>query len=112
MFRRVTTRSVLSLPIAAALGLAALAAWPSAGQTKDIKDVVAEIKAASERFTDVNVALAEGYIRDPHDLCITAEMEGQPAEQGAWASTTSVPTCSGSPPPSRGWMEPEPTPIS
>jgi hypothetical protein len=55
--------------------------WPSAGQTKDIKAVVAEIKAANERFTDVNVALAEGYIPDPTGACVTAEMEGQPAER-------------------------------
>jgi branched-chain amino acid transport system substrate-binding protein len=38
--------------------------------------VLAEIKAASERFTDVNVALAEGYIPDPTGMCVTAEMEG------------------------------------
>jgi hypothetical protein len=43
---------------------------------------VAELKAASERFTDVNVALAEGYIADPTGMCVTAEMEGQPAEKG------------------------------
>jgi hypothetical protein len=63
--------------------MAGLSALPPAGHTEDIEAVVAKIKAANERFTDVNVALAEGYIRDPHDLCITAEMEGQPAELGA-----------------------------
>ena len=82
MLRRVTTRSMFSFSVAAALGLAALAVWPSAGQTENIKAVLAEIKAASERFTDVNVALAEGYVPDPTGACVTAEMEGQPAEKG------------------------------
>ncbi len=27
-----------------------------------------EVRRATERFRDVNVALAEGYIRDPFDL--------------------------------------------
>lgn len=48
-------------------------------------DEAAQIEAmrvASERFKDVNVALAEGYIADPSGMCITAEMEGQPAERG------------------------------
>jgi hypothetical protein len=42
-----------------------------------------EIRAATIRFRDVDVALAEGYIRDPMDMCVTAEMEGFPAEHGA-----------------------------
>jgi hypothetical protein len=42
-----------------------------------------EVRAATERFTDVEVALAEGYIRDPFDLCDTADMMGKPAELGA-----------------------------
>lgn len=44
---------------------------------------LAEVRTATERFQDVNVALAEGYIRDPFDLCDTAEMMGRPAELGA-----------------------------
>jgi hypothetical protein len=42
-----------------------------------------EVRAATERFRDVKVALAEGYIRDPGDMCDTAEMMGRPASQGA-----------------------------
>ena len=41
------------------------------------------VRAATERFRDVNVALAEGYIPDPSGMCVTAEMEGQAAEKGA-----------------------------
>ena len=40
------------------------------------------VRTATERFRDVNVALAEGYVRDPMNLCDTAEMMGQPAELG------------------------------
>jgi hypothetical protein len=42
-----------------------------------------EVRIATERFRNVDVALAEGYIRDPFDLCDTAEMMGRPASQGA-----------------------------
>jgi hypothetical protein len=41
------------------------------------------IRMATERFRDVNVALAEGFIPDPTGMCVTAAMEGQPAENGA-----------------------------
>jgi hypothetical protein len=41
------------------------------------------IKEATARFNDVNVALAEGYMEDPHKLCVTAAMVGAPAEHGA-----------------------------
>lgn len=40
------------------------------------------VRAATARFRDEKVALAEGYIRDPLNLCDTAEMMGQPAELG------------------------------
>ena len=42
-----------------------------------------EVRTATERFRDVAVALAEGYLRDPGDLCDTAEMMGQPTALGA-----------------------------
>ena len=41
------------------------------------------VRAGAERFRDVNVALAEGFIPDPSGMCVTAAMEGQPAEKGA-----------------------------
>lgn len=44
---------------------------------------LAEVRLATERFRDVNVAIAEGYLRDPMDLCETAEMMGRPAALGA-----------------------------
>jgi hypothetical protein len=44
---------------------------------------LAEVKKATEKYRDVKVALAEGYIRDPFDSCETAEMMGKPAALGA-----------------------------
>jgi hypothetical protein len=41
------------------------------------------LRAATERYRDVELALADGYLRDPMDLCITAPMEGQPRQLGA-----------------------------
>lgn len=40
------------------------------------------VRAATEKYKDVNVALAEGYIRDPADHCVSAAAEGLPAEWG------------------------------
>ncbi|MBA4158000.1 MAG: nuclear transport factor 2 family protein [Gemmatimonadetes bacterium] len=40
------------------------------------------VRRATERFRDVNVALAEGYHRDPMNLCVSADMIGRPAEDG------------------------------
>lgn len=44
---------------------------------------IAEIRAATARYEDVNVALAEGYIPDPSGHCVNAAHEGLPAEWGA-----------------------------
>ena len=42
-----------------------------------------QVRAATERFRDVKVALAEGYIRDPMDHCVVAPDIGRPASDGA-----------------------------
>ena len=42
-----------------------------------------EVRALTEKYKDVKVALAEGFIRDPFDLCETADMMGKPASAGA-----------------------------
>ena len=44
---------------------------------------LAEIRRATEKYRDVKVALAEGFLRDPTNMCDTADMMGQPAEKGA-----------------------------
>ena len=65
---------------AAAAILALCATSPAPAQTEPD---LAAVRAAAERFRDVNVALAEGYVRDPLNLCDTAAMMGRPAELGA-----------------------------
>ena len=44
---------------------------------------ISAVRAATERFRDVDVALAEGYVRDPMNVCDTASMMGRPAALGA-----------------------------
>jgi hypothetical protein len=66
------------------LALALLAACAPTGPAPGPGEpTLAEVRELTQRFLDVNVALAEGYIRDPFDLCETAEMMGRPAAQGA-----------------------------
>jgi hypothetical protein len=61
----------------------AAATTPAATDTDAAREAALEqVRAATSRFQDVNVALAEGYVRDPGDLCDTAEMMGRPAEWG------------------------------
>jgi hypothetical protein len=67
---------------AAAIGTAPLLAG-APGAPDPGEPTLAEVRGATERFQDVRVALAEGYIRDPFDLCETAEMMGRPKELGA-----------------------------
>lgn len=44
---------------------------------------VAAVRAATEKYQDVNIALAEGYVPDPAGICVSAAEEGLPAELGA-----------------------------
>lgn len=44
---------------------------------------LAAVRRATERFRDMQVALNEGYIRDPFNTCETADMMGRPAADGA-----------------------------
>ena len=44
---------------------------------------LAAVRAATARFQDVRQALAEGYVRDPTDMCDTAETMGRPAALGS-----------------------------
>lgn len=63
----------------------ALALLASAGfSAADEVDLLVEAaRTATERFADVDVALAEGYVPDPHGICVSAAAEGLPAELGA-----------------------------
>lgn len=64
---------------------ALLAAWAltaSACSEANADPSLDEVRAVTERFRDLDVALAEGYIRDPAGLCETADMMGLPPEMG------------------------------
>jgi hypothetical protein len=66
--------------VSCALALAATQA--SAGVSGNEPDLTT-VRAATERFRDIKVALAEGYVRDPENMCDTADMMGRPASAGA-----------------------------
>ncbi len=72
MKKRIFLSAILPLALAAA-------APPDVSGEPDL----ATVRAAAERFRDVNIAVAEGYIRDPMNLCDTADMMGRPAALGA-----------------------------
>ena len=79
-------RTPLAVLAATCLSLAAPAASAQSGQINEPapgEPTLEQVRRATERFRDVNVALAEGYIRDPFDLCDTAPMMGKPASLGA-----------------------------
>ena len=69
------------LKIGSALALALVFAQPAAAQGGEPD--LAAVRAATARFQDVKVALAEGYMRDPENMCITSKMMGQAARSGA-----------------------------
>jgi hypothetical protein len=69
------------LAATAAAALAVAVAAPSTAAPGE--PTLDEVRAATERFRDVKVALAEGYIRDPMNICDTAPMMGRPAALGA-----------------------------
>src|SRR5688500_6917202 len=66
---------------AVSAGAFACAATPSSGGCR--AQTLEPVRAATERFRDVKVALAEGYVRDPMNICDTADMMGGPAQLGA-----------------------------
>jgi hypothetical protein len=77
-FRIPVLAAVLTAAIAASMSAAAADPAPGPGEP-----ALAEVRQLTERFQDVKAALAEGYIRDPFDMCDTATMMGRPASMGA-----------------------------
>jgi hypothetical protein len=51
-------------------------------QVNNFEPTLNQVRVATQRFRDVNVALAEGYVRDPMNLCDEAQMMGKPKELG------------------------------
>lgn len=80
--RAMTLSCLLAALVAAPCFAQALTGAASVPEFRD-GSATAAVRAATERFRDVKVALAEGYIADPSGMCITAEMEGMPRQLGA-----------------------------
>lgn len=70
------------IPKATLSAMALALAFQQPGSSSTEPDL-AEVRAATARFQDVNVALAEGYVRDPMNMCDTAAMMGRRANLGA-----------------------------
>jgi len=78
---RMLASSFVAVALAAAVtGVRLAATPPTAGPGEPTLE---EVRRATEQYRDVNAALAEGYIRDPFNMCETAAMMGKPAELGA-----------------------------
>ena len=66
--------------LAGALALVTLAT-PLTAQSALSAGELDTIRAATEKYRDIDVALADGYVL-PMDMCVTAADEGQPAQLG------------------------------
>jgi hypothetical protein len=73
----------IALGFAAASAIALVQAIPISAHESSAEPTLEQVRAATERFQDVKVALAEGYVRDPMNICDTADMMGRPASLGA-----------------------------
>jgi hypothetical protein len=74
-----------AFPIASLLALVAVVACESILDSTEVQTrepTLAEVRTATERFRDVSIALAEGYVRDPGNVCDEAPMMGKPAALG------------------------------
>ena len=76
---RLPALSLLSIGTAA---LVAPLSAQTAGPASAAEPSLEEVRTLTERYRDVSVALAEGYVRDPGNVCETADMMGLPAETG------------------------------
>ena len=73
----------MRLKISAAVLAAVISISAPAAHGEGGEPTLDEVRKATERFQDVDVALAEGYVRDPMNICDTADMMGRPASLGA-----------------------------
>ena len=80
--RTFAVAGLVALSVSAALA-GGMTASTAHSNTPPDEPTLDEVRHLTERFRDVAVAIAEGYIRDPMNLCDTAEMMGRPASQGA-----------------------------
>ena len=69
-------RMLLATTLAFAIGGA------SAVSASPIEPTLDQVRAATEKYQDVKAAIADGYVRDPMDECVTAASIGYPPEFG------------------------------
>ena len=55
----------------------------AAALTPEQQAFATQVRSVSEKYQDVKVAEADGYMADPSGMCVTAAEVGQPAEAGA-----------------------------
>lgn len=79
MRTRTTTRLAVTTAITVAFAGVALV---RAAQPDPEAAFIEEVRKATERFANVEVALAAGYVPDPSGMCVSAAAEGMPAEWG------------------------------
>src|SRR5687767_8502746 len=76
----------IALVLAAASAVLAAAPSLAAQQLEDLDEgtraALDEVRAATEKYRDVEVALADGYIREPMNMCAMAAEEGLPPHLG------------------------------
>jgi hypothetical protein len=70
-------------PEAAAAPAPAAPAPAVSAPTAEQQALAAQIRTATQKYKDVKVAEAEGYMADPTGMCVSAAMVGAPAELGA-----------------------------
>jgi hypothetical protein len=78
---KIITASLGGLGLGLGIVAAVAAARPTIRSTAS-EPTLAAVREATVRFKDVNVALKEGYVRDPGNMCDAAEMMGKPASLG------------------------------
>ena len=52
-------------------------------QPPSVEPTLDQVRAATEKYKDVKAAIADGYVRDPMDECVTAASIGYPPKLGA-----------------------------
>ena len=53
-----------------------------ADRATELDSAIPALREATAHYRDVDVALAEGYVRDPMNLCVSAAVEGYPPQLG------------------------------
>ncbi len=75
-------KKIYAAGLAAAITGFATLAVPNLANAHNVAAEIEKVRVATEKYNDVNVALAEGFVPAPPGHCITAATEGLPPEWG------------------------------